>query len=61
MADLAAVLTRVTNDPAFADAIRHDPVTALRGYQLDPSELRRLEQALGIAPGPAPSLFGLPR
>jgi len=57
MADLDVVLARVANDPAFADAVRNDPTNALRGYQLDASELSRLEHALGVAPGPGPSLF----
>ena len=57
MAGLDEVMARVANDPAFADAVRTDPTNTLRGYQLDPSELARLERALGATPTSAPTLF----
>ena len=50
MAGLEDVLQRVANDRSFADAVRSDPTNALRGYQLDPSELARLERVVGAAP-----------
>jgi len=57
MAGLDEVMARVANDPLFADAVRTDPTNALRGYQLDPSELARLERAVGAAPAGSPTLF----
>lgn len=57
MAGLAEVLARIADDPAFADAVRTDPTTALRGYRLDPSELVRLERVLGTNPSPPAPLF----
>lgn len=47
MSDLRRVLSRLANDAAFADAVRDHPQTALRGYDLDLGELRRLEAVLG--------------
>ncbi|MEQ1700700.1 MAG: hypothetical protein ABMA25_11350 [Ilumatobacteraceae bacterium] len=47
MAGLDIVMARVANDATFADALRTDPTAALRGYQLDASELARLEHAIG--------------
>ncbi|MFN8024672.1 MAG: hypothetical protein U0Q03_24295 [Acidimicrobiales bacterium] len=43
MAELRRVLTRLASDAAFADEVRERPEVALRGYQLDDDELRRLE------------------
>ena len=57
MAGLDEVLARVTNDPAFADAIRLDALRALRDYRLAPSELARLERALGLVAAPPAPLF----
>jgi hypothetical protein len=57
MAGLEDVLQRVANDRSFADAVRSDPTNALRGYQLDPSELARLERVLGATPSSEPTLF----
>lgn len=61
MAGLDIVMARVANDATFADALRTDPATALRGYQLDASELARLEQALGTATGGGWPLFDVRR
>ena len=57
MAGLDEVLARVTNDPSFADEIRLDALRALRDYPLDPSELARLERALGLVAAPPSPLF----
>lgn len=57
MAGLDEVFSRLANDPSFADAIRTDPTRALGGYRLDALELRRLEQALGVAAAPPAPLF----
>lgn len=46
MTALADVFARLTSDPSFADAIRRNPVEALRAFNLDAGELRRLELAL---------------
>lgn len=56
MAGFDEVMARVANDARFADAVRSDPTNALRGYRLDPTELVRLEHALGASPG-SPGLF----
>lgn len=58
MSDLEAVMTRLTNDPGFADAIRAHPAHALRSYRLDATDLARLERVLGVGPSAAPLLFG---
>jgi hypothetical protein len=55
MADLDVVVARVANDPSFADAVRNDPTNALRGYQLDASELSRLDTHSVWCPGPGPA------
>jgi hypothetical protein len=60
MAGLEAVFSRIANDPSFADAVRADPVQALRGYQLDPAGLARVAHALGIATTPPAPLFTPP-
>jgi hypothetical protein len=46
MSELRRVLSRLAVDPAFADALRERPQLALRGYELDDGELRRLEAVL---------------
>lgn len=61
MAGLDIVMARLANDATFADALRTDPSTALRGYHLEASELLRLEQALGAEAGDWRPLFGLRR
>lgn len=61
MAGLDIVMARVANDATFADAVRADPTTALRGYPLDASELARLEHALGLAPSGGVTLFDVRR
>ena len=60
MAGLDDALARIANDPAWADAVRIQPQEALRGYDLDPQELGRLEHALGINPGPPAAIFQAP-
>ncbi len=57
MAGLDEIFARLANDPSFADAIRTDPTRALGGYRLGALELRRLEQALGVAATPPAPLF----
>lgn len=47
MTALADVFERLTADPSFADDIRRNPAEALREFDLDASELIRLERALG--------------
>lgn len=49
MTALADVFARLISDPAFADAIRRNPAEALRAFNLDASELSRLEAALDIS------------
>jgi hypothetical protein len=58
MSGLAEVFARLSNDPAFGDLLRHDPVQALRGYELDIEDLQRLEAALGNRPSTITTLFG---
>ena len=60
MAGLDDALARIANDPAWADAVRTQPQEALRGYDLDPQDLGRLEHALGINPGPPAAIFQAP-
>ncbi len=44
--ELERLLERWSNDPAFRDAIRRDPVMAITraGYQLDDTEWAAIEQ-----------------
>lgn len=60
MSGLDEVLARIANDPTWADAVRTNPTDALRGYDLDPDELSRLEHAMGTNPGPPPPIFQTP-
>ncbi len=46
MASLDLVFARLANEPGFADRLRNDPATALRGLDLSLDDLRRLEQFL---------------
>jgi hypothetical protein len=46
MSDLAQVLARISSDPGFADAVRERPSVALRGYDLDDADLRRVEAVI---------------
>lgn len=50
MSDLQEVFRRLANDHTFGDALRNDPVTALRNYRLSGADLRRLEKALSGSP-----------
>lgn len=60
MAGLDDALARIANDPAWADAVRTNPTDALRGFDLGPDELARLEHALGTHPGPPAAIFQAP-
>ena len=57
MAGLEDVLRRIANDAAWADQVRLTPTEALRGYDLGPDELVRLERALGVHPTEPTRLF----
>jgi hypothetical protein len=57
MAGLEDVLRRIANDAAWADQVRLTPTEALRGYDLGPDELVRLERALGVHPAEPTKLF----
>jgi hypothetical protein len=46
VAPLDLVFARLANEPGFADTLRNDPATALRGLDLSLDDLRRLEQFL---------------
>ena len=46
VASLDHVFARLVDDPPFADAVRSDPASALRAYDLTASDLRRLETFL---------------
>lgn len=46
MASLDLVFARLANEPGFADRLRNDPATALRGLDLSLDDLRRIEQFL---------------
>lgn len=46
VSDLERVLTRLADDPLFADAVRERPLQALRDYRLDDDARRRLEAVL---------------
>lgn len=48
MASLDQVFARLADDPTFADAIRTDPASALRGIDLSDTDLRRLEQFFAL-------------
>lgn len=50
MPGIEDVFMRLTNEPAFADAIRSAPAVALRGYDLSDADLRRLDAAIGAVP-----------
>lgn len=47
MSDVDEVMRRVRDDPAFAAQLRADPATVLRGFALEPDDLRWLERELG--------------
>lgn len=46
MSDLERVFARLADDAGFADAVRLDPLDALRPYDLSADDLRRIEAAL---------------
>lgn len=46
MTDLGRVLSRLADDPSFADALRDHPHVALRGYDLAGDDLRRIEAVM---------------
>jgi hypothetical protein len=51
MSDFDEVLERLVSDPEFQAALRRDPVSALRGYQLAPDERQLLDAQLDLGTG----------